>query len=116
MRPKRLRDRSLRDRSMDCIFPPHYKHDEFVSARTCGRTSALASERKEDQILRTETVRGAETGGEWMAVAHRGEPDSGMVATASIGARACTKIIAGRFASTSAELLMAGVRSGAVVV
>jgi len=54
-------------------------------------------------------VRGAETGGEWMAVAHQVEPDSGMVATASIGGSACTEIIAGRFASTSAELLMAGV-------
>ena len=75
---------------MDCIFPPHHKH-EFVNARTCGRTSALAAERKDDQILRTEIATCGEIGGEWMSAAQGDEPNSGVVAIPSIGGSAYAK-------------------------
>ena len=100
---------------MGCIFPPHHKH-EFVSARTCRRTSALAAERKDDQILRMEIVAGGETGGEWMSVAQGHEPDFGIVATVGIGGSASTKTSARCVELSTDELLIAGRRSGTVVV
>src|SRR5437867_307466 len=86
----RVLPKRLRDKSMDCIFPPHHKH-EFVNAQTRRRTSALAAERKDDQILRMETATGGETGGEWMSTTWKDEPDSGIVATVGIGGSACIR-------------------------
>src|SRR3989442_3396494 len=54
--------KKLRDKWVDSIFPPHHKH-KFVNAQTCRRTSALAAERKDDQILRTVVVRDSSPGG-----------------------------------------------------
>src|SRR5260370_27289806 len=41
------------------------KH-RFVGAPTCRRTSALAAQRKDDQILRTVVVRDSSPGGLWV--------------------------------------------------
>ena len=70
--------------------------------------SALAAERKDDQILRTEIVTGGETGGEWMSSTWRDEPDSGIIATVGIGGSACTRTSARCLELTSDELLIAG--------
>ena len=100
---------------MDCIFPPLPKH-ALVNARTCKVTSALAAEKKDDQILRMEIVAGGETGGEWMSVAQGHEPDFGIVATIGLGGSVCTKTSARSVELPSDELLIAGRRSGTVVV
>ena len=83
---------------------------------SCRRTSALAAEGKDDQILRTEIVTGGETGGEWMSAAQGDEPDCGIVANVGIGGSACTKTSARCLELTSDELLIAGRWSGTVVV
>jgi hypothetical protein len=92
---------------MDCIFPPLHKH-EFVNARTCRGTGALAAEKKEDQILRMEIVAAGETGGEWISVAQGHEPDFGIIATIGLGGSACTKTSARCAELASDELLIAG--------
>lgn len=111
----RLHPKKLRDESMGCIFPPHHKH-EFVNARTCGRTSAPSNERKDDQILRMETVTGGETGGECISIVSADGLNSAIVATLGIGGSACAKTNTGCLDSTSDEVLMAGRWSGTVVV
>jgi hypothetical protein len=63
-----------------------------------------------------EIVAGGETGGEWMSVAQGHEPDFGIVATIGLGGSVCTKTSAGCVELPSDELLIAGRRSGTVVV
>jgi hypothetical protein len=100
---------------MDCIFPPLHKH-EFVNARTCRCTGALAAEKKDDQILRMEIVAGGGTGGEWMSAAQGDEADFCIVAAIGLGGSACTKTSARSVELPTDELLIAGRRSGTVVV
>jgi len=59
---------------------------------------------------------GGETGGECIADVHHGEPNSVAIGAAGIGGSAATRTNGRCCELTSDELLMAGKRSGAVVV
>src|SRR5258708_2896430 len=80
---------------------------QFVDARTCRRTSALASQRKDNQILRTEILAGGETGGECMTGAGSDEPESKIIPTVGSDGRPCQTTSVRCFESMSDELLIA---------
>ena len=63
-----------------------------------------------------EILAGGETGGEWMSVAQGDEPDFGIVETVGLGGSAPTKTSARWVELSTDELLIAGRRSGTVVV
>jgi len=71
---------------ISCVAFQVVAHAQSPQPRTNVQThECVSTEWEDDQILRTETTTGGETGGEWISTANKAEPNSGTVGMISPG-------------------------------
>src|SRR4029077_4411979 len=87
----RARPKTLRDKAMDRIFPPHHEH-EFLQAhqRANARVRQMLG-KEEDQIRRTEMVTGGEPGGPCISEAHTAGANSTKGMATEVCRRTCAR-------------------------